>query len=139
MFLSVHNSVNSFPFSQKPQTSPLVFIKRVFFKQKYFLYAYLLLNLFSLTIAFLISPRVFFFFLIYQFLMWFYSHKLSKILIINNLTFVSLTLYPFFGMLMYYQTFSMKVFLMAVFIFLMLLIVMLISKMDESQILLLTF
>ena len=97
--------------------------KRSFFKQKYFLYAYLLLNFFSLTIAFLISPRVFFFFLIYQFLMWFYSHKLSKILIINNLTFVSLTLYPFFGMLMYYQTFSMKVFLMAVLIFLMLLII----------------
>ncbi len=94
-----------------------------FLKQKYFLYAYLLLNLFSLGIAGFISIRVFFFFLIYQFIMWFYSHKLSKILIINNLTFVSLTLYPFFGMLVYYRTFSMKVFLMAVFIFLMLLVI----------------
>lgn len=94
-----------------------------FLKQKYFLYAYLFLNLISLGIAFLISPRVFFFFLIYQFLIWFYSHKLSKILIINNLTFVSLTLYPFFGMMVYYRTFSIKVFLMAIFLFLILLII----------------
>jgi 4-hydroxybenzoate polyprenyltransferase len=55
--------------------------------------------------------------------MWFYSHKLSKILIINNLTFVGLTLYPFFGLLVYYRTFSLKVFLMAAFLFLMLLII----------------
>lgn len=67
-----------------------------FLKQKYFLYAYLVLNVVSLSIAFIISPRVFFFFLFYQFLMWFYSHKLSKLLIINNLTFVTLTVYPFF-------------------------------------------
>ncbi len=53
--------------------------------------------------------------------MWLYSHKLSRILILNNLTFVSLTLYPFFGMMVYYETFSKKVFLMAVFLFLILL------------------
>lgn len=92
-----------------------------FIKQKYFLYAYLILSLVSLGIAYFISPRVFIFFLIYQFFMWFYSHKLSRILILNNLTFVSLTLYPFFGMMVYYETFSKKVFLMAIFLFLMLL------------------
>lgn len=94
-----------------------------FLKQKYFLYAYLVLNLVSLTIAFIISPRVFFFFLIYQFLMWFYSHKLSKVLVINNLTFVTLTVYPFFGMWVYYKTFSEKIFLMAVFLFIILLMI----------------
>ena len=57
------------PFRSKIQT---------FLQQKYFLYAYLGLNLISLGIAVLISPRVFFFFLIYHFFMWFYSHKLSK-------------------------------------------------------------
>ncbi|MBQ0151872.1 MAG: UbiA family prenyltransferase, partial [Chryseobacterium sp.] len=92
-----------------------------FIKQKYFLYAYLILSLVSLGIAYFISSRVFIFFLIYQFFMWFYSHKLSRILFINNLTFVSLTLYPFFGMMVYYETFSKKVFLMAIFLFLMLL------------------
>jgi 4-hydroxybenzoate polyprenyltransferase len=92
-----------------------------FIKQKYFLYVYLFLSIISLGVAGLISYRVFLFFVVYQFFMWFYSHKLSRILIINNLTFVSLTLYPFFGMMVYYETFSKKVLLMAVFLFLVLL------------------
>ncbi len=92
-----------------------------FIAQKYFLYAYLTLSVVSLGVAWMISHRVFAFFIVYQFFMWFYSHKLSRILIINNLTFVSLTLYPFFGMMVYYETFSMKIFLMAIFLFLILL------------------
>ena len=92
-----------------------------FIKQKYFLYAYLFLSLISLGVAWTISHNVFVFFVVYQFFMWFYSHKLSRILILNNLTFVSLTLYPFFGMMVYYETFSKKVLLMAIFLFLMLL------------------
>lgn len=94
-----------------------------FLKQKYFLYSYIVLNTFSLLLAFMLSPRIFIFFLIYQFFIWFYSHKISKILILNNLTYVSLTLYPFFGMLVYYQHFSEKLFLMAAFLFLLLLII----------------
>lgn len=92
-----------------------------FIKQKYFLYAYLVLSVISLGVAWIISHNVFAFFVVYQFFMWFYSHKLSRILILNNLTFVSLTLYPFFGMMVYYETFSKKVLLMAVFLFLILL------------------
>lgn len=92
-----------------------------FIKQKYFLYAYLALSAISLGVAWMISHNVFVFFMVYQFFMWFYSHKLSRLLIVNNLTFVSLTLYPFFGMMVYYETFSKKVFLMAVFLFLILL------------------
>jgi 4-hydroxybenzoate polyprenyltransferase len=92
-----------------------------FIKQKYFLYAYLFLSLISLGVACLISYRVFIFFVVYQFFMWLYSHKLSRILILNNLSFVSLTLYPFFGMMVYYETFSKKVLLMAIFLFLILL------------------
>ncbi|UKB81814.1 UbiA family prenyltransferase [Chryseobacterium sp. MEBOG06] len=92
-----------------------------FIKQKYFLYAYLGLSAISLGVAWMISHNVFIFFVVYQFFMWLYSHKLSRILILNNFTFVSLTLYPFFGMMVYYETFSKKVFLMAVFLFLILL------------------
>lgn len=115
--------INQFYDREKDQlTKPFRSRIQKFLKQKYFLYAYLSLNLISLGIAFMISPRVFIFFLIYQFLMWFYSHKLSKILILNNFTFVTLTVYPFFGMWVYYQTFSAKIFLMAVFLFLILLI-----------------
>ncbi len=108
-----------------------------FIKQKYFLYAYLVLSLSSLGVAWMISHNVFIFFIIYQFFMWFYSHKLSRILILNNLTFVSLTLYPFFGMMVYYQTFSKKVLLMAVFLFLILLCIDIVKdtltkKVDEA-------
>ena len=92
-----------------------------FIKQKYFLYVYLAFTAISLGVAGFISYRVFIFFVVYQFFMWFYSHKLSRIFILNNLTFVSLTLYPFFGMMVYYETFSKKVLLMAIFLFLILL------------------
>lgn len=116
--------INQFYDREKDQvTKPFRARIQNFLKQKYFLYAYITLNFLSLGIAGMISMRVFFFFLFYQFLMWFYSHKLSKLLIINNLTFVILTLYPFFGMLFYYKTFSLQIFLMSVFIFLMLLII----------------
>ncbi|MBP0613778.1 UbiA family prenyltransferase [Chryseobacterium sp. cx-311] len=93
-----------------------------FLKQKYFLYAYLVLNTLSLGIALFISTRVVVFFLLYQFMMWFYSHRLSRMLIINNITFVALTLYPFFGMLVYYRTFSVQIFMMALYLALMLLL-----------------
>lgn len=91
-----------------------------FLKQYYYLYTYLIFNILSLVLAILVSYRVLIFFLIYQFLIWLYSHKLSKILILNNLTFVALTLYPFFGVLVYYRTFSVKIFLLAIFLFLVL-------------------
>jgi len=94
-----------------------------FLKQKYFLYVYLLLVVISLTVAYFLSYRVFIFFAIYQFMMWFYSHKLSKILILNNLCFVALSFYPFFGMLVYYQTFSFNIMWMAMFLFFILLAV----------------
>jgi len=100
-----------------------------FIKQKYFLYAYLALGIISLGVAWMISHKVFAFFVVYQFFMWFYSHKLSRMLIINNLTFVSLTLYPFFGMMVYYETFSKKVLLMAIFLFLILLCIDIVKDM----------
>ncbi|WP_312818250.1 UbiA family prenyltransferase [Kaistella carnis] len=116
--------INQFYDREKDQvTKPFRTRIQNFLKQKYFLYAYLILNLVSLSIAAMISMRVFFFFLFYQFLMWLYSHKLSKIMIVNNLTFVGLSLYPFFGMLVYYRTFSFYILLMSLFIFLMLLII----------------
>ena len=116
--------INQFYDREKDQvTKPFRTRIQNFLKQKYFLYAYLILNLVSLGTAAMISMRVFFFFLVYQFLMWFYSHKLSKMIIINNLTFVGLSLYPFFGMLVYYRTFSFYILLMSLFIFLMLLII----------------
>lgn len=92
-----------------------------FLNEKYFLYTYLILNAVSLTAATLLSPRILVFFLIYQFLIWLYSHKLSRIAVINNLFFVALSLYPFFGAQVYYNHFSLSLFWMAIFLFLLLL------------------
>ncbi|NAW50419.1 prenyltransferase [Elizabethkingia argentiflava] len=119
--ISAGSIINQFYDREKDKiTRPFRSRIQSFLKQKYFLYAYLLLNTLSLGIAAFISYRVFVFFLIYQFLMWLYSHKLSKILILNNLSFVGLSLYPFFGMLVYYQTYSVQLMLMSVFLFLIL-------------------
>lgn len=94
-----------------------------FLKQRYFLYTYLFLNVLSLSVAWLLSPRIFIFFLVYQFMIWFYSHRLSRILVVNNVAFVILSLYPFFGLLVYYRHFSLKLLLMAAFLFAVLLII----------------
>lgn len=94
-----------------------------FLKQKYFLYSYIALSAISLCLAFMLSPRIFVFFLLYQFLIWLYSHKLSRWLVVNNFVFVALSLYPFFGLLVYYGYFSPLLFWMAAFLFLILLVV----------------
>lgn len=98
-----------------------------FLKEKYFLYSYILMNAVSLFISAALSWSILAFFLVYQFLIWLYSHKLSKKIILNNLSFVSLSLYPFFGMLVYYRHFSFQLLLMAVFLFLTLLAIDLIK------------
>ena len=120
--------INRFYDNEKDRVSrPFRTRLQSFLKEKYFLYSYITLNVVTLVISAILSPRILVFFLIYQFLIWFYSHKLSKILIVNNLTFVSLSLYPFFGMLVYYQHFSYKIFLMAIFLFLLMLTIDLIK------------
>ncbi len=115
--------INQFYDKDKDQiTKPFRSKIQSFLKQKYFLYTYIVLNAFSLTIAAFISERVFVYLFFYQFILWFYSHKLSKLLIINNVVYVLISLYPFFGMLVYYRTFSISILLMAVFLFMILLL-----------------
>ncbi|MBO4232737.1 prenyltransferase [Riemerella anatipestifer] len=116
--------INQFYDKEKDQiTKPFRSYFQSFVKEKYILYSYLLLNVLSLGIALVFSYRILIFFLTYQFLIWFYSHKLSRIAVVNNLTYVSLSLYPFFGLLVYYQHFSDLLFLMSVFLFVLLLII----------------
>lgn len=116
--------INQFYDREKDRlTRPFRSYLQSFIKQKYILYSYLSLNVLSLGMAYLLSSRIFIFFLIYQFLIWFYSHKLSRWVVVNHGVYVSLSLYPFFGLLVYYQYFSYKLFWMAVFLFLTLLMI----------------
>jgi len=71
--------------------------------QKTKLHVYFGLNFFVFLIATLVSWRAVFFFSVYIFLIWFYSHKIKKYPIIGNVTAALLAILPFFAILLYYQ------------------------------------
>ena len=81
---------------------------------------YLLLNFIGLSIALFASWRIFIFFFVYGSLLWFYSHKLSKIVLIRELTASFLTVLVFFSLVIYYQVMSLPFFLYGMSLFLML-------------------
>jgi len=60
------------------------------------------LNFFVALIASLVSFRAVLFFSFYIFLIWFYSHKIKKYLLIGNLMAAILAVFPFFGILLYF-------------------------------------
>ena len=64
---------------------------------------YLVLNTIGLLIAFIASWRIFIFFLIYGFLLWFYSHKLSKIVFVREMTACFLSVLAFFSLALYFK------------------------------------
>jgi len=93
-----------------------------FISQNFKLNTYLLLNSLALIISILVSWRVLIFFIVYQFMVWFYSHKINKIVWINNLYSVVLMAFPFFALFLYYENYSPIIFLHASFLFILLLI-----------------
>ena len=72
---------------------------------------YLLLNFIGLSIALFASWRIFLFFFAYGTLLWFYSHKLSKIVLIRELTASFLTVLAFFSLTIYFKTLPLSFFL----------------------------
>src|SRR5690606_17094174 len=81
-----------------------------FVSQNFKLNVYLALNILALGIALLVSWRVAIFFLVYQFMVWFYSHKINKLVWLNNLYSVILMVFPFFALFLYYENFSTIIF-----------------------------
>ncbi len=67
---------------------------------------YLFFNILALILAVICSFNIFFLILLYQFLMWFYSHKLKKIIFLNNLTYTFLIFYPYLLMVIYFKSYS---------------------------------
>lgn len=72
---------------------------------------YLLLNFIGLSIALFASWRIFIFFAFYAALLWFYSHKLSKMVLIRELTASFLTVLVFFSLTLYFRTLTLSFFL----------------------------
>ena len=103
-----------------------------FVSQNFKLSTYLALNILALGIAYLVSWRVALFFLIFQFLVWFYSHKINKLVWLNNIWSVVLMVFPFFALFLYYENFSKIIFFHAGFLFLLLLITDILKDLTTS-------
>lgn len=80
---------------------------------------YFAMNFLSVGLAWVISWRAALFFSVYIFCLWFYSHKLKKFPIIGNIVAALLVLFPFFGILIYFQNYSIGIFVHAAFLFLL--------------------
>ena len=81
---------------------------------------YLLLNFIGLTVALIASWRIFVFFFFFAVALWFYSHKLSKIVLIRELSASFLTVMAFFSLVLYFRMMNVEFFLygMSLFFFL---------------------
>ena len=72
-------------------------------------------------VASYVSFRAVLFFSIYIFMMWFYSHKLKKIVLVGNIVAGILAIIPFFAIFVYYHNFQKILFLHAAFLYYLLL------------------
>jgi 4-hydroxybenzoate polyprenyltransferase len=63
---------------------------------------YFSLNFFVVLMALIVSWRAFLYFSVYIFLIWFYSHKIKKYVVIGNLMAAILAVLPFFAILLHY-------------------------------------
>lgn len=81
---------------------------------------YLLLNVLGLAIALLASWRIFIYFLAFSFLLWFYSHKLSKMVLVRELTASFLSVMAFFSLVLYFKMFTLEFFLYGMSLFFLL-------------------
>ena len=102
-------------------------------RQKTKLQVYFAVNFIVFLLAFFVSIRAVFFFSTYIFLIWFYSHKLKKIVIIGNLTASFLAVLPFFAILLYYKNLYPQIFAHATFLFLLLLIREMIKDLENIK------
>ena len=78
---------------------------------------YFSLNLLCIILSLFISIRAVIFFLVYNIILWLYSHKLKKILILGNVLSSLLTITPFFAIFLYYKNFSTIIAVYALFLF----------------------
>lgn len=86
------------------------------------LYFYFILNFVVIFFASIISPKAVIFFSVYIFFLWFYSHKLKRLLFLGNLFYSLLTITPFFAILLYYKNIDLIIAAYALFLFFILLL-----------------
>lgn len=120
--------INNFYDLDKDRLSrPLTTYISRFINQNFKLTVYLILCGIALIFAFSASWRVGLFFILYQFIVWLYSHKLSRITFVQNLSYMILSMMPFLALLLFFNNYSTIIFYHGFFLGL-LLIIMDISK-----------
>ena len=82
---------------------------------------YFILNFLSVIVASYVSFRAVLFFSIYIFMMWFYSHRIKKIVLVGNIVSGILSIIPFFVIFVYYHNFQKIIFVHAAFLYYLLL------------------
>ncbi|XTB52695.1 geranylgeranylglycerol-phosphate geranylgeranyltransferase [Fusobacterium nucleatum] len=82
---------------------------------------YFILNFLSVIVASYVSFRAVLFFSIYIFMMWFYSHRIKKIVLVGNILSGILSIIPFFAIFVYYHNFQKIIFVHAAFLYYLLL------------------
>ena len=102
--------------------------------QGFKLTVYIILNAVALLIAAGISWRVFIYFFIYQFLVWFYSHKMNRFALIKNCYLVVLRIFPFFALLIYFENFQFTLFMHAGFLTILLLITDIVKDLASKRV-----
>ena len=80
-----------------------------------------ILNFLSVIVASYVSFRAVLFFSIYIFMMWFYSHRIKKIVLVGNIVSGILSIIPFFAIFVYYHNFQKIIFVHAAFLYYLLL------------------
>lgn len=101
--------------------------------QKTKLNFYFSINFVVASIAFFVSVRAVLFFSAYIFLIWFYSHKIKKMVVYGNLMAALLAVLPFFAILLYYKNYYEVIFFHASFLFLLLLMKEMIKDLENLK------
>jgi 4-hydroxybenzoate polyprenyltransferase len=101
--------------------------------QKTKLQVYFVLNFIVALLAIIVSWRAFFYFSMYIFLIWYYSHRIKKYPIIGNLTAAFLAILPFFAILLYYKNFYEVILGHGLFLLLLLLIREMIKDLENIK------
>lgn len=104
-----------------------------FVSQRTKLSVYFILNLAGIFFASYVSFRTVVFFSIYIFMIWFYSHRLKKLLFLGNLVASILTITPFFAIFVYYKNFETGIFVHAAFLYLMVVMRELVKDLENMK------
>lgn len=104
-----------------------------FVSQRTKLSVYFILNFAAIFFASYVSFRAVVFFSIYIFVIWFYSHRLKRILFVGNLVASILAIVPFFVVFIYYKNFETVIFIHATFLYLIIVMRELVKDLENLK------